>query len=471
MYKPIVVLLLALIFAGNLPGQYISEVFEYKPAPGQLINTEPWGTPSAANTIVGGVTGNLSLGSFGGYVIFTFDSPVENHPDNPFGVDFTIFGNPSIDWAEHGIVSVMKDENGNGLPDDTWYELAGSDYHFSTTIKSYEVTYTNPGGSGAADVPWEDNQGNSGVVVSNEHHAQPYYPLADSFPDISPVEYTLEGTRVANEVDLSGQIQINSYKKAFGYADNQLRGSAPYTVPDNPYTAEKENSGGDAFDIHWAVDENGSYVNLDEIHFVRVHNAILAQAGWLGEISTEITGAVDVAPNSAITGTEELIVINQLPDTIVGNSYHLEALPLVQGRVNDAETLIWSANLEGVSVDSENMMTFTTSGDLTLTATLTGNPDITISVSTVLVYDDGTSVREAENRNIHIFPNPATDRIQVKGVSSAVIHIYDFSGKLVLSQKQTFMNTPVDLGELDPGLYLLRIEGDTVQKTIRLIKE
>src|SRR5690554_2025005 len=289
--------------------QYISEVLEYKPAPGQFTNSAPWGVPASANSLIGTVTGSMSLGAFGGYVIFKFEEPVVNHCDNPFGVDFTIFGNPLGDWSEHGIVSVMKDENGNGLPDDTWYELAGSNYFFSSTIKGYEVTYTNPNLPKAASVPWADNQGNSGFVLANSFHSQPYYPSEESFPSVNPNEYKLTGTRVTDEVDRTNPTFVKSYKKAFGYADNQLRGTAPYTLPDNPYTPEKENAGGDAFDISWAVDENGEYVDLDVIHFVKVHTGVLGDGGWLGEISTEITGAVAVTPNPSITGELDLIVI------------------------------------------------------------------------------------------------------------------------------------------------------------------
>ena len=61
-------------------------------------------------------------------------------------MDFTIFGNPLPDWSEPGVVWVMKDENENGEADDTWYQLAGSDYFFSTTLLDYQVSYANPGG-------------------------------------------------------------------------------------------------------------------------------------------------------------------------------------------------------------------------------------------------------------------------------------------------------------------------------------
>src|SRR5690554_8135894 len=89
-----------------------------------------------------------------------------------------------------------------------------------------------------------------------------------------------------------------SYQRGFGYADNQPRGQAPWTTPDNPYVPTIENAGGDGFDISWAVDGEGNYVDLDEVHFIKVVAAMQNNAGWLGEVSTEITGAAMVQPRS-----------------------------------------------------------------------------------------------------------------------------------------------------------------------------
>ena len=84
----------------------------------------------------------------------------------------------------------------------------------------------------------------------------------------------------------------------------------------NPYTRERENSGGDAFDISWAIDENNNYVDLDEIDFVKVQSAVLADGGWIGEISTEIAGAIDIEPDASINGTESIVVVKDLPKEI-----------------------------------------------------------------------------------------------------------------------------------------------------------
>jgi hypothetical protein len=472
MKKNFAVIILVFVLAKTSQAQYISEVLEYKPAPGQYINSSPWGTPNSVNSLVGVVNGSLSLGAFGGYVVFTFENPVENDPENPFGIDLTIFGNPLNEWSEQGIVSVMKDENNNGLPDDTWYELAGSDYFFSSTVKNYEVTYTNPAQASAADVPWTDNQGNSGAILANGYHTQQYYPLTDSFPDVTSNEYTLNGTLVADEVDMTLSSYVKSYRKAFGYVDNNLRGSAPYTVPDNPYTPEKENSGGDAFDISWAVNEDGDYVDLDVIHFVKVHTAVLADAGWLGEVSTELTGAVDVSPDNSITGISDIIVLKELPDTIFGNNYQVEAIAFKNGRRNKEATINWNIDFSDATINTENLLSFSSSGKLTLTASLEGNPTVTATDSAVMVYQQNpTSIVKSSFEKIKLYPNPASENIHIEGIDNATIEIYDITGNKVLALRHYTNNQLVSVDHLTKGIYIIKLSEQEKCNTLRFVKD
>ncbi len=144
LYPLLLLLLNSFLSFGQI--KYATKLIEYKPAPGQFINKSP-GLPANAQTVLNGAADPgmmVSLGAWGGYIILGFDEPILNHQDNPYGVDFTIFGNPSLGNSEPGIVQVMKDENANGEPDDTWYELRGSDHFLSSTIKDYTITYTNP---------------------------------------------------------------------------------------------------------------------------------------------------------------------------------------------------------------------------------------------------------------------------------------------------------------------------------------
>lgn len=457
-----------LLLAPLLNAQYIAEVHQYVPAPGQLINELPWGTPSSAASIVGGTTGTLSLGAFGGYVVFAFDEPIQNHPDHPYGVDFTIFGNPLPEWSEPGIVWVMKDENQNGQPDDTWHELAGSDRWFSSTKQNYQVTYFNPGGNSAVAVPWNDNYGNSGFIPENAYHTQPYYPLQDSFPGIDADSYTLSGTQITGSVDTSAAI-VSSKERAFGYADNKLRGIPPYELPDNPYTPETENAGGDAFDLQWAVDTSGNYVELDEAHFVKVQTGMLADGGWLGESSTEIAGAILTEPVPGITGETRMVVIKDLPAMIRENYYQLEAFAFDSGRLQPDESISWETNQPWATVNQNHELLVMQSGTVEITASLTGHPEISTAAEATIELSASVAEHTISS-DLQIRPNPASIEIMIPGLENAKIQIMNISG-VPIREISGYEGQSIHIGDLQPGFYLVKIKTGSGIHTAKFIRK
>jgi len=249
-------------------------VLEYRPAPGQFVNTLPlYEAGDNAATMARKCTeelnlGNLiTLGGFGGSVTFRFEQPVVNLE----GCDFCIFGNGHAGSSEPGIVEVSADSNGNGLPDDPWYELAGSADTDSIGMSryGYQISYES---SPMSNIPWSDNLGRCGYIARNAFHTQEYFPEWLESPLL------FEGTCLPdNGYDLSGNgtnWQQQAYR--FGYVDN-LPGNDP------------EQSG---FDLDWAVDPiSRKPVTLKRIHFIRVYTAVNQSCGWLGETSTEISGA------------------------------------------------------------------------------------------------------------------------------------------------------------------------------------
>ncbi len=303
-------LLLSILLTVN---PYISKVYEYMPAPGQFVNTMPAATSEdtpqsmaqkAEEALANNAGGMICLGAFGGYVVFGFDHPVVNSLTD---YDFKILGNATYannaqdasrkgGSSEPGIVMVSFDKNNNGIPDDPWYELAGSEYYKPETRHHYTVTYRRP--EGLADVPWTDSNDSSGVVPRNSYHKQDYYPLW------APDELTFTGTLLApNAVNegTGGQAYYVLYCYDFGYADN------------HPNNTEQSK-----FRISWAVDEDGKSVNLPAIHFVKVYTGIQQVCGWLGETSTEIAGAEDLHPEMEYTtDTENNTVSNSQPRKIL----------------------------------------------------------------------------------------------------------------------------------------------------------
>jgi hypothetical protein len=299
--------LLAVVTAPVLAqSPYLARVLEYRPAPGQFINslpdyeegdTEETLCQKAENRIAGEDPSMISLGGFGGYVTFAFDHPVENVPGH---FDFRILANAFYSDAnpnpeaqgeggscEPGIVFVAVDENGNGLPDDRWYELAGSEYFKSTTTRNYTITYHRPDADHIPDpdpayrpiidrsyILWTDNLGDTGYLERNSYHPQPYYPewIADD-------SLVFTGTLLPdNAIDESG---IGSYYVQYAY---------PWGYVDNHLNSDPRS----CFNIDWAVDSEGKHVALEYIDFIRVQNAINQNCGWLGETSTEVAGATDL---------------------------------------------------------------------------------------------------------------------------------------------------------------------------------
>ena len=113
----------------------------------------------------------VSLGGWGGRIVAAFAEPVPNTG----GYDLYVKGNQFDTSSEPGIVWVSQDANGDGAPNDTWYELRGSEYDNAETIRGYKITYTRPA-EADAPVAWSDNAGGSGTIDRVKEHTQAYYP-------------------------------------------------------------------------------------------------------------------------------------------------------------------------------------------------------------------------------------------------------------------------------------------------------
>ena len=217
--------------------------------------------------------------SKGGTEVATFRivKALKNTGEFEIGVIGNAFLSTNGNSNEPGIVYVMKDENQNGQPDDTWYELRGSYYGMEGYERDYSVTYFRPDGAG--DVRWKDSRGEEGVVKwMGQFHAQNYYPgwvTADS--------YTLKGTRLPSLAyqDEAG-VWINP-PFGWGYADNSGEDSEIITIEGK--TIQKN-----FFRISDAIDASGGSVDLDGIDFIKVQTAVNANTAVTGENSTEVCG-------------------------------------------------------------------------------------------------------------------------------------------------------------------------------------
>ncbi len=306
-----------------------SRVVSYLPI-GQFATGSGWG--SATGKFTGGYapTG-VSLGALGGYIEFEFAKGITNNSNNPYGVDFVVYGNAFNGNPEAGAVQVSEDGK-------TWYELAGSMYYdgnfkytkpttkfsnaYTGTLNNATVEYTKKSdgikvqlknASGVAVIPAPEEEDTSSLFGPVA-----WFPAVGTYPQFGAHNNTGSNVTVSHTADnltFSGITAIQDYNTtatyAFGYADVTPNGSpATYGDAVNPYTLyTTAKTGGDGFDLEWAVDPvtkkraeltkrvrvNGRWQVVDkEFKYVRVYSAVLDNATF-GETSTEVCGIFTTA--------------------------------------------------------------------------------------------------------------------------------------------------------------------------------
>lgn len=264
---------------------FADQVLYFLPAPGQYVNenytalTMEEACAYAVNRLK--EDKYVSLGGFGGVLVLGFDHSVVNDGDYNFAIKNSLYSN----YSEPGIVWVAQDENGDGLANDTWYELKASEYGLDCTVQDYAVTYYRPTAP-AQPVAWTDNHGGSGSIdyLVAYHKQDYYYPLW-----VKTDQYTLRGSRLeARNYDQSGRgtYWINP-DYGWGYADN----FSPVDML--PERATGVTKGCNHFRIADAVTYDGQPANLQYIDFVKVQTGLNTKSGWLGEVSTEVCRVID----------------------------------------------------------------------------------------------------------------------------------------------------------------------------------
>lgn len=324
-----------------------TSVLSYAPL-GQFARGTSWGSiysnysnmegATASDALVKFASGTgyestgVSLGAFGGYIDFYFQGGITNDAKNPYGVDFVIYGNAFNANPEAGAVQVSED----GI---TWYELAGSQYYegnfavssktqasgkfskgYSGTLRNATVNYTGTSSKISAVV----TAGTTTMTVDPFINSYGWWPTAaKGYPAIGAhVNSNSTGTSnvqvACNDTTFSstGLTLIpdsdTTADYAFGYADVTPNGSpATYGDAVNPYKpynytengTAKTKTGGDGFDLEWAVDiTTGLPVDVTDMTFryVRVYSAVLDN-GFFGETSAEICGIFTTANKSTAT--------------------------------------------------------------------------------------------------------------------------------------------------------------------------
>ena len=321
---------------------YIADVIDYVPAPGRFVN-DYLGLVSSPKSyddvlarcktiICGGyINKSISLGAFGGYVVFSFDHTVVNKPDAP---DFLIYSKiethspstPSTNPqgkvytnSNPGVVWVAFDFNSNGKPDDEeWYELCrpldGSSIADVARTPNYTVTYSinnetrysRTDSSRVRDfaiadyILWESRYTGSQQLVKDKTSG--YIPKL-TFDGFDPNAKDGKGAMTTSReywplwrtgsktITLTGTLFPDNGEEKWSGEGSSLQETTRYWALSNTMAHNQPNM---SFDISDAIDRDGNRVSLPGIQFVKVQTGVNLQLGHFGSSCTEIQGAVDL---------------------------------------------------------------------------------------------------------------------------------------------------------------------------------
>ncbi|WP_160139062.1 T9SS-dependent choice-of-anchor J family protein [Chryseobacterium sp. c4a] len=97
-----------------------------------------------------------------------------------------------------------------------------------------------------------------------------------------------------------------------------------------------------------------------------------------------------------------------------------------------------------------------------------------IGIDDFVISGNNLSVSEVDKdkRNASIYPNPVEDILNIKNKSQiSEISIYDLTGKLLKKENMNSENGTVNVSELSPGNYLLKVKDREAVKSYKIIKK
>jgi hypothetical protein len=215
-----------------------------------------------------------SCGSALGYEVWT-------------GAANNIKGNAFATWHEPGIIWVQPDNNGNGVPDETWYEHPGTDDDAGSSYKNlvtrrYAIAYFN--GSGVLSynefmqtgrkVYWVDGKGRSGRIGGG-------WPHQVNLSKDGPVVPAVDVTDVLDSwIIFTGTILRDNGRIGTGEYGGLVFGKGGYADVNSGY-------GGGGIGV---IRADGSPAPGGG-SFTKVQTGVFRYGGIFGDVSTEIVSA------------------------------------------------------------------------------------------------------------------------------------------------------------------------------------
>ena len=200
--------------------------------------------------------------------------------------------------------------------------------------------------------------------------------------------------------------------------------------------------------------------------------------GFLTVAGTYTVQAINIATGcvNGMSGTAE-IIIDPLPASYMvsgsGTFTVSTTVELSNSQVGVSYQLYDSTALVGSPIlGTGSPFTFpvTTSGTYIIVATnwTTGCKD-TMSDSAVIVISHAATgvTNQMSNKDIIIAPNPAHQNLSIKAPILNRVQVYDMTGRVLIDEACNSSEISLNLDDLNPGIYLIKINDQFMQKIVK----
>jgi len=75
------------------------------------------------------------------------------------------------------------------------------------------------------------------------------------------------------------------------------------------------------------------------------------------------------------------------------------------------------------------------------------------------------------DKNVSVYPNPATDFITIQAPERSELEIYNITGQMILKPLPQIGQANIDISELDAGVYIISVKNDQKTEILKFVKE
>jgi len=167
------------------------------------------------------------------------------------------------------------------------------------------------------------------------------------------------------------------------------------------------------------------------------------------------------------------VIIESSPSVSLSISASSEFLVLTNATVDftstsiNAENYLWDFGDGNSSEVPQPSHTYTEAGTFDVTC-IAYNASCADTSSLTITVDGSVGINLSKDFYANVFPNPASDFINIEGPDKGEISIYNAIGQLVL-RKEFSNNTPLAISELSKGCYVVEISYKTYKVNKRLL--